>query len=68
MLLLCQNKRRQCSKLKLGKEYLKCLKEKISGGITTLDENGDNSGKGWYQKIKRRKTFTIKIENFIKDE
>ena len=56
--------KQQCTKLKLGKEYFKCLKQKVSG-TTTTDEGDVNSGKsgvskGWYQKIKEGKPLFSK--------
>ena len=51
--------KQQCSKLKLGKEYFKCIKGKMSG-ITSSKNDSDNSDKNWYQKLKEGKPLFSK--------
>ena len=49
----------QCSKLKLGKEYWNCLKNKVSRNKTD-DSNQDNDNRTWYQRIKEGKPLFSK--------
>jgi hypothetical protein len=61
---IMSEEKQQCTKLKLGKEYFECLKQKVSG-ITSSGESDVNSdksvvGKSWYQKIKEGKPLLSK--------
>jgi len=57
--IVLSEEKKQCSKLKLGKEYFKCLKDKMSGATSSKNVS-DNSGKNWYQKLKEGKPLLSK--------
>jgi hypothetical protein len=55
--------KQECTKLKLGKAYFECIKNKMGMDGSSSDntvENNSGTKKGWYQKIKEGKPLFSK--------